>query len=45
MEYALDKNNKVVLAENADYGIYFCTECHKPCYIRKPLNKIQHFTM
>ena len=43
MEYALDKNNNTVHASLASYGIYFCIECKKPCGLRKPFEKINHF--
>jgi hypothetical protein len=43
MEYALDKNNKLVNADNVDYGIYYCPECMKPCGLRKPFLSINHF--
>jgi len=40
---ALDKNNKLVSALNSDYGIYFCPECNRPCGLRKPFDKNDHF--
>ena len=43
MEYALDKDGKIVNASSVDYGIYFCTECKKPCGLRKPYEKVTHF--
>ena len=43
MEFALDKNNKLINAIDAVYGIYYCSECGKPCGLRRPLEKVNHF--
>lgn len=43
MEFALDKNNTLVNADYADYGIYYCPECNKPCGLKKPFLKKYHF--
>ena len=43
MECALDKNNKLINANDAKYGIYYCPECEKPCGLRRPLDKVNHF--
>jgi hypothetical protein len=43
MDQALDANESVVSAGTAEYGIYFCTECKKLSYLRKPVNAVSHF--
>ena len=43
MDYAINNKNVLVNASDADYGIYFCSECLKPCGLRKPKDKISHF--
>lgn len=43
MDKALDKDNNIVYAVNAEYGIYFCPECKKVCCLRIPYDKKHHF--
>lgn len=43
MEAALNARNEIVYAGNAEYGIYFCMECGRPAYLRKPFDKEAHF--
>jgi hypothetical protein len=43
LEYALNKDNKLINADEASYGIYYCPECKKPCELRHPFEKKKSF--
>lgn len=43
MEFAKNCLQKVVCANSAEYGIYFCTECDDLAYLRKSQQVTPHF--
>jgi hypothetical protein len=43
VDIAINKKNEEVFAENANYDIYFCTECGELAFLRRPNNKHPHF--
>lgn len=43
MNIAKNAKQLLVNAENANYGIYFCSECNQLVYLRKPSQQIPHF--
>lgn len=43
MEFAYNDKDEKISAFHADYDIYFCIECGKPCGLRKPVEKSSHF--
>jgi len=43
VEFALGKNDSVTKAVDAEYGVYFCPECRKPCGLRRPIRSADHF--
>jgi hypothetical protein len=43
MNIALTDKNEQVLAKDAKYGVYFCTECGELSFLRRPTNGDPHF--
>jgi competence CoiA-like predicted nuclease len=43
MNIAKNAQQEIIHAENAKYGIYFCTECEQLVYLRQPSHQVPHF--